>query len=122
MKYIILYIVLYIILYIVLYIILYVILYIMSSKMSMMFSQNVGFTGKISRRPITMPGVVSGPLFISLPARSPVQQQPQTRQRQVASSVASTSRSAAPARNVKQLFNMGNIMSNPGAPCGACGS
>jgi hypothetical protein len=92
----------------------------MSSKMSMMFSQNVGITGKISRRPITMPSVVSGPLFISSPARSPVQQQRSV----VAASVASTSRSThAPApRSVKQLFNMGNIMSNPGTPCGACGS
>jgi len=94
----------------------------MSSKMLMMFSQNMGVTGKISRRPLTMPSVVSGPLFISSPARSPVQQQPQTRQRQVAASVALTSRSAAPARSVKQLFNMGNIMSSPGTPCGACGS
>ena len=93
----------------------------MSSKMPMMFSQNMGVTGKISRRPLTMPSVVSGPLFISSPARSPVQQQPQTRQRHVAASVASTSRSAAPARSVKQLFNMGSIMSNPGTPCGACG-
>jgi len=90
----------------------------MSSKMSMMFSQNVGFTGKISRRPVTMPSVVSGPLFISSPARSPVQQQRSV----VASSVASTSRSAPAPRSVKQLFNMGNIMSNPGTPCGACGS
>jgi hypothetical protein len=95
----------------------------MSSKMLMMFSQNMGVTGKISRRPITMPSVVSGPLFISSPARSPVQQQPQTRQRSaVVASVASTSRSAAPSRSVKQLFNMANIMSSPGTPCGACGS
>lgn len=94
----------------------------MSSKMLMMFSQNMGVTGKISRRPLTMPAVVSGPLFISSQARSPVQQQPQTRQRQVVASVASISRSAAPARSVKQLFNMNNIMSSPGTPCGACGS
>jgi hypothetical protein len=90
----------------------------MSSKMSMMFSQNMGYTGKISRKPITMPSVVSGPLFISSPARSPVQQQRSV----VAASVASTSRSAPAPRSVKQLFNMGNIMSNPGTPCGACGS
>jgi hypothetical protein len=90
----------------------------MSSRMSMMFSQNMGYTGKISRKPITMPSVVSGPLFISSPARSPVQQQRSV----VAASVASTSRSAPAPRSVKQLFNMGNIMSNPGTPCGACGS
>jgi len=86
--------------------------------MSMMFSQNMGYTGKISRRPITMPSVVSGPLFISSPSRSPVQQQRSV----VAASVASTSRSAPAPRSVKQLFNMGNIMSNPGTPCKACGS
>ena len=91
----------------------------MSSKMSMMFSQNMGYTGKISRKPITMPSVVSGPLFISSPSRSPVQQQQRS---VVAASVASNSRSAPAPRNVKQLFNMGNIMSNPGTPCKACGS
>jgi hypothetical protein len=90
----------------------------MSSKMSMMFSQNVGITGKISRKPLPMLGVVSGPLFISSPARSPVQQQRSA----VAASVASTSRSAPAPRSVKRLFNMGNIMSNPGTPCSACGS
>ncbi len=91
----------------------------MPSKIPMMFSQNMGYTGKISRRPITMPSVVSGPLFISSPSRSPVQQQQRS---VVAASVASTSRSAPAPRNVKQLFNMGNIMSNPGTPCKACGS
>ena len=88
--------------------------------MSMMFSQNVGITGKISRRPLPMLGVVSGPLYITSRAApapaAPVQQQ--------RAAVAPTSRSApAPApRSVKQLFNMGNIMSNPGTPCKACGS
>ena len=91
----------------------------MSSKMSMMFSQNVGITGKISRKPLPMLGVVSGPLYIlsrAAPAPSPQQR----------AAVAPTSRSApapAPApRSVKRLFNMGNIMSNPGTPCSACGS
>jgi hypothetical protein len=92
----------------------------MSSKMSMMFSQNFGFTGKISRRPLPMVGVVSGPLYISSPA-APAAPSPQQR-----AAVAPTSRSApapAPApRSVKRLFNMGNIMSNPGTPCKACGS
>lgn len=95
----------------------------MSSKMSMMFSQNVGITGKISRKPLPMLGVVSGPLYIlsraahATPApAAPVQQQ--------RAAVAPTSLSApAPApRSVKRLFNMGNIMSNPGTPCSACGS
>ena len=77
-----------------------------------------------------MVGVVSGPLVIpspgsasahshaSAPAAS-ASQQPQTRQR----AVPLTSR-AAPAtapRSIKQLFNMSNVMSNPGMPCRACG-
>ena len=93
----------------------------MTTKMPMMFSQNFGFTGKISRRPLPMVGVVSGPLIIPSPgsASASASQQPQTRQR----AVPLTSRSApAPApRSIKQLFNMSNVMSNPGMPCRACG-
>ena len=95
----------------------------MTTKMPMMFSQNFGFTGKISRRPLPMVGVVSGPLIIPSPVAAPASasasQQPQTRQR----AVPLTSR-AAPAtapRSIKQLFNMSNVMSNPGMPCRACG-
>ena len=93
----------------------------MTTKMPMMFSQNFGFTGKISRRPLPMVGVVSGPLVIPSPgsASAPASQQPQTRPR----AVPLTSR-AAPAtapRSIKQLFNMSNVMSNPGMPCRACG-
>ena len=93
--------------------------------MPMMFSQNFGFTGKISRRPLPMVGVVSGPLIIPSPgsasahAPASASQQPQTRHR----AVPLTSR-AAPAtapRSIKQLFNMSNVMSNPGMPCRACG-
>ena len=83
----------------------------MSSKMSMMFSQNVGITGKISRKPLPQ-------IYLIPTTRSPSPQQ--------RAAVAPTSRSApapAPApRSVKRLFNMGNIMSNPGTPCSACGS
>ena len=99
----------------------------MTTKMPMMFSQNFGFTGKISRRPLPMVGVVSGPLVIPSPGSAPApahahasaSQQPQTRQR----AVPLTSRAApstAP-RSIKQLFNMSNVMSNPGMPCRACG-
>ena len=70
-----------------------------------------------------MVGVVSGPLIIPSPVAAPASasasQQPQTRQR----AVPLTSR-AAPAtapRSIKQLFNMSNVMSNPGMPCRACG-
>lgn len=97
----------------------------MSSKMSMMFSQNVGITGKISRKPLPMLGVVSGPLYIlSRAARATPAPAPAAPVQQQRAAVAPTSRSApAPApRSVKRLFNMGNIMSNPGTPCSACGS
>ena len=91
--------------------------------MSMMFSQNVGITGKISRKPLPMLGVVSGPLYILSRAAPAAPAAPSPQQR---AAVAPTSRSApapAPApRSVKRLFNMGNIMSNPGTPCSACGS
>jgi hypothetical protein len=84
----------------------------MSSKMSMMFSQNVGFVGKISRKPLPLP-------VLRPPPPAPVQQL-QTKTRTVSADVMMSSRSAP--RNVKQLFNLGNIMSNPGLPCRACGS
>lgn len=102
----------------------------MTTKMPMMFSQNFGFTGKISRRPLPMVGVVSGPLFIPSPVAAPASapaasaasapQQPQTRQRSVA--LASRAAPANAPRSIKQLFNLGHIMSNPGMPCRACGS
>lgn len=104
----------------------------MTTKMPMMFSQNFGFTGKISRRPLPMVGVVSGPLIIPSPgsASAPVpapapaasasaSQQPQTRQRVVP--LTSRAAPATATRSIKQLFNMSNVMSNPGAPCRACG-
>jgi hypothetical protein len=87
----------------------------MSSRMSMMFSQNVGFTGKISRRPLPLPSLNPTPL----PAPAPVQHL-QMKARAVTADVMMTSRSAP--RNVKQLFNLGHIMANPGMPCKACGS
>ena len=83
--------------------------------MSMMFSQNVGFTGKISRRPLPLPLLKPTPS----PVPTPVQQL-QAKPRAVSSDVMMTSRSAP--RNVKQLFNLGHIMANPGLPCKACGS
>lgn len=81
--------------------------------MSMIFSQNVGFAGKISRRPLPLPALMSAPVS------APVQQH-QTKMRAVNADVIMSSRSAP--RNVKQLFNLGNIMSNPGLPCRSCGS
>ena len=83
--------------------------------MSMMFSQNVGFTGKISRRPLPLPVLRPTPSQVPAPV-----QQFQAKTRAVSSDVMMTARSAP--RNIKQLFNLGHIMANPGLPCKACGS
>jgi hypothetical protein len=83
----------------------------MSSKMSMMFSQNGGTAVKIVRKvaPVSAPAAV--------PAPAPAQQQARPR---AAMGLNTTARSAP--RGVKQLFNLGHIMANPGTPCKACGS
>lgn len=82
----------------------------MSSKMSMMFSQNGGTVGKIMRRVAPPPA----------PAPAPAPAQSQTRARSAVVGLMANSRSAP--RGVKQLFNLGHIMANPGTPCKACGS
>jgi hypothetical protein len=82
----------------------------MSSKMSMVFSQNAGYIhmGRIPRKPLPPPPT------------APLQPQPQAKMHAVSASAIPTSRSAP--RNIKQLFNLGDIMANPGTPCKACGS
>jgi hypothetical protein len=81
----------------------------MSSKMSMMFSQNGGTAGKIMRKVAPAPA----------PATAPVPSQQQAKARAVVG-LTTTARSAP--RGIKQLFNLGHIMANPGTPCKACGS
>ena len=81
----------------------------MSSKMSMMFSQNGGTAGKIMRKVAPAPA----------PAPAPVPSQQQAKARAVVG-LTTTARSAP--RGIKQLFNLGHIMANPGTPCKACGS
>ena len=90
----------------------------MSSKMSMVFSQNAGYIhmDRISRRPPPPPP--SPPQLPSLAPTAPIQ--PHAKMRAVSASAIPTSRSAP--RNIKQLFNLGHIMANPGTPCKACGS
>jgi hypothetical protein len=79
----------------------------MSSKMSMMFSQNGGTAVKIIRKVAP----------VSSPATAPAQQQARAR---AVVGLNATARSAP--RGIKQLFNLGHIMANPGTPCKACGS
>jgi hypothetical protein len=86
----------------------------MSSKMSMMFSQNGVTPGKIMRKVAPVPAPAPSPA----PAHVPIQQQ-QSKARAVVGLTA-TARSAP--RGIKQLFNLGHIMANPGTPCKACGS
>jgi len=81
----------------------------MSSKMSMMFSQNGGTVGKIMRK--------VAPASVPVPAPAPAQQQAKAR-----SVVGLTANARSAPRGIKQLFNLGHIMANPGTPCKACGS
>ena len=87
----------------------------MSGKMSMMFSQNGGMGGKSAKK--VMPTSVSLQKGnVSRQVSAPPLAQPQAR-----SAVGGMPNRSAP-RNVKQLFNLGHIMANPGLPCKACGS
>ena len=87
----------------------------MSGKMSMMFSQNVGMGWKSAKK--VMPTSVSLQKGnVSRQVSAPPLAQPQAR-----STVGGMPNRSAP-RNVKQLFNLGHIMANPGLPCKACGS
>jgi hypothetical protein len=85
----------------------------MSSKMSMMFSQNGGNVGKVMRR-------VAPPAPAPAPKAIPPPVQVQARPRSAVVGLMANNRSAP--RGVKQLFNLGHIMANPGTPCKACGS
>ena len=87
----------------------------MSGKMSMMFSQNVGMGWKSAKK--VVPASVSLQKGnVSRQVSAPPLAQPQAR-----SAVGGMPNRSAP-RNVKQLFNLGHIMANPGLPCKACGS
>jgi hypothetical protein len=84
----------------------------MSSKMSMMFSQNGGTVGKIMRKVVSTPTTPA-----PAPAPAPVPQQTKAR-----SIVGLNANARSAPRGIKQLFNLGHIMANPGTPCKACGS
>jgi len=84
----------------------------MSSKMSMMFSQNGGNGGNVVNMGKNMRRVA--PVFA--PAPAPAQKQERAR------SVVSGPMARSAPRGIKQLFNLGHIMANPGTPCKACSS
>ena len=81
--------------------------------MSMMFSQNGGTAGKIMRKVAPVPVPAPAPA----PVPEPAQQQARAR---AIVGLKATARSTP--RGIKQLFNLGHIMANPGTPCKACGS
>jgi hypothetical protein len=95
----------------------------MSARMSMIFSQSGGMPNKVMMRtapvaaPIVAPIVAPVAVAVAAPARS---SNPPTRARSTAVSYMAAGRSAP--RGVRQLFNLGDIMANPGTPCKACGS
>jgi len=86
----------------------------MSSKMSMMFSQNGGNGGNVVNMGKIMRRVA--PVFAPAPTPAPTPKQERAR------SVVSGPMARSAPRGIKQLFNLGHIMANPGTPCKACGS
>ena len=88
----------------------------MSARMSMIFSQNGGVSNKVVMRnaPVAAPVVAH-----VAPTASSVNPPPRPRSTLVGL-MATSSRSAP--KSVKQLFNLGDIMANPGTPCKACGA
>jgi hypothetical protein len=88
----------------------------MSSKMSMVFSENGGNVGKITRKVAPLHTPIPAPAHKVVPA--PVQVQ--TKPRYALVGLMANNRSAP--RGVSQLFNIRHIMANPGTPCKACGS
>ena len=89
----------------------------MSARMSMIFSQNGGVSNKVVMRnaPVAAPVPVVAP--VAATARSV---NPPPRPRSTLVGLMATNRSAP--KGVKQLFNLGDIMANPGTPCKACGA
>ena len=89
----------------------------MSARMSMVFSQSGGMPNKVMMRTAPVAAPIVAPVPVAAPARS---SNPPTRARSTAASYMAAGRSAP--RGVRQLFNLGDIMANPGTPCKACGS
>jgi len=90
----------------------------MSSKMSMMFSQNGGNGGNGGNgsNVVNMGKNMRRVAPVFAPALAPAPKQERAR------SVVSGPMARSTPRGIKQLFNLGHIMANPGTPCKACGS
>jgi hypothetical protein len=78
----------------------------MSSKMSMVFSKN-GSNNRSNMGRVSMNVALHSPQHMI--ARNVV-------------GMGTTAGARSAPRGIRQLFNLGDIMSNPGAPCKACGS
>jgi hypothetical protein len=89
----------------------------MSTRMSMVFSQSGGMPNKVMMRTAPVAAPIVAPVAVAAPARS---SNPPTRARSTNVGYMAAGRSAP--RGVRQLFNLGDIMANPGTPCKACGS
>jgi hypothetical protein len=81
----------------------------------MIFSQSGGMPNKVMMRTAPVAAPIVAP--VAAPVRS---SNPPNMARSTNVGYMTASRSAP--RGVKQLFNLGDIMANPGTPCKACGS
>jgi|LauGreDrversion4_2_1035121.scaffolds.fasta_scaffold181869_3 hypothetical protein len=87
----------------------------MSARMSMIFSQNGGVSNKVVMRNAPVAAPVVAP--VAATARS---SNPPPKPRSIPVGLMATNRSAP--KGIRQLFNLGDIMANPGTPCKACGA
>jgi hypothetical protein len=89
--------------------------------MSMVFSQSGGMPNKVMMRTAPVAAPIVAPVPVPVPVAAPARSSnPPTRARSKAVGYMAAGRSAP--RGVRQLFNLGDIMANPGTPCKACGS
>jgi hypothetical protein len=89
--------------------------------MSMVFSQSGGMPNKVMMRTAPVAAPIVAPVAVAVAVAAPARSSnPPTRARSTAVSYMAAGRSAP--RGVRQLFNLGDIMANPGTPCKACGS
>ena len=93
----------------------------MSARMSMIFSQSGGMPNKVMMRTAPVAAPIVAPVAVAVAVAAPARSSnPPTRVRSTNVGYMAAGRSAP--RGVRQLFNLGDIMANPGTPCKACGS
>ena len=88
----------------------------MSARMSMIFSQSGGTPNKVVMRNAPVAAPVVAPVAMTTRSINPPPRPHST----PVGLMTATSRSAP--KGINQLFNLGDIMANPGTPCKACGS